>query len=369
LEAIAQSPYYEHSKQYFKDIPWQLHLILNNAESKEEILAIAQKARLGHLGDTQDWGTAEVRWINEGFKVDDFRVFSNEDWPFTPEIAIRGVQPFGAITSGYIKTPDDSTGRAILEAFTTTTCSRMQGLIASGFLFLRRCTHNKEAAFPLPIAIIDELTQKAAWGVYAFAVASLLEPDLDWPNAVDTLDSIGKRISFQKGLLDNKFLSEEEVKAILDNLASLLLFRPVRSGILRFLATLIATSSWRIDNPRFPIDFDSLPPLGAQSLTILHLFSSTTPVAVGILAEQVINLWEFSGTAISEAEMPMIVNYLLSKETIPEHSIQVMSILSTHPIIDIETKRKILEMLIKQTENRRSGFGSESSKAKLSLAA
>ena len=371
VEALVNLPAYVHKEIYFYGLPWQLHLIINDTSSKEEALAIAQRARDGELGNTQDWEAAEARWIENGCSPVDFRVFSDGNWPFTAEIALRGIQPFSSYSTTYATTPNDSTGRGLLEAFTTTTCRRIRPALASAFLFSRECTRNRAAAFAVPMSVVLDLVNNTTWTVEGPAALTLLASDLNWLSSIDELDAFGERITLERQAThrENRLLIEEDFSTYLANLKLLLKVKPLRGGILRLLASLLSMNAQRLEKVKLPAEDATLSLQGRVALTALHILSKSTSVPVEELKQKVANLWTVAGPTGRKAEMPDIISALISREQLLKHNAELLSQLLELSILPIELKSRIVSSLINQTQYRESGFGSEKYKEELHIAA
>lgn len=84
-------------------VPWPLAACLSHAQSKEDLIRLAESAQRGLLGDTKHWTVAEQRWKQIGLVDDDFLVSKNDELPISPEVSAKGF-PVGAM--GWV--PNDS---------------------------------------------------------------------------------------------------------------------------------------------------------------------------------------------------------------------------------------------------------------------
>jgi hypothetical protein len=370
IEKLVTSPTYVHKRAHFYGLPWQLSSIINDADSKEEALIIAQRARDGKLGDTQDWVAAEKRWAEHGCTPADFQVFSDEDWPFTAEIAVRGIQPFASFSTSYAKTANDSTARGLLEAFITTSRRARPG-VASAFLFSRECTRNRDAAFAVAVPTLLDIVNACEWKIEGSSVLMALEPELDWLANVSELDAIGKRLTLIRRLpfMEEKVLTDADFSTILANTKLLATIKPVKEGIIRMLAAVLVMYRERVEEVALPIPFEALSPQGRVSLVALHLFSKTTTLPIEELKQQILNNWQVLGPNGRNNEMPDVIISLISRERLSKYAIELLSQLIAEEVVDVESKTRIILALINQTQHRESGFGSKAYKEKLQIEA
>jgi hypothetical protein len=367
LDALAQSEQYVPKHRYHYGLPWQLTLVLNYAESREEIAAQAQRAREGKLGTTADWVAAEKRWDDKGFNVADFAVFSDADWPFTPEIAKRGIQPTTSYSVRSSSDPHTMSEVDLMTAFATATCTRMKPNIAAAFFFMRSCTTNRrqQELLKLPIATLVEVVQNCRSWVSAATILSMLEPDLDWVDEVKHLDFIGSRISWLVAS-ESYLLTGLPIKSIVNRLLSFLSGKKMREGILRLLAGLVVTGTGSVLFDDLPVEFDTLSPECQVEFIAIAIFSQMR-LPVAVLVERILALWSVESTNIKYAEMGRIIERMIDLKAGEEYYRQVMSELLARAVVPVDIKQSIIKSYISQTQFRVSGLGDENTRRQLEL--
>ncbi|MDX6650737.1 MAG: hypothetical protein QOJ97_2688 [Solirubrobacteraceae bacterium] len=78
--------------------PWPLAACLMASESRDELVALADDAAVGALGEANTWSVAEERWRSRGVTTNDFAPGAKPDLPFDRVIHVRG---FPADVSGW----------------------------------------------------------------------------------------------------------------------------------------------------------------------------------------------------------------------------------------------------------------------------
>jgi hypothetical protein len=71
-------------------LPWPIKVCLSTSKNSEDLRLFAKNARLGNMGDAEDWQTAERRWIDDGIDLHEIKTRYAENLPFDKEISIRG---------------------------------------------------------------------------------------------------------------------------------------------------------------------------------------------------------------------------------------------------------------------------------------
>ena len=99
LRTIAEHCTLESIRWAADRIPWMLGTILAAADSKEEIILVANLVDIGEFGDTEIWHTAETRWLTEGIVESDLEYMTDEHWPFDQNIGRVGI-PLSCLGSG-----------------------------------------------------------------------------------------------------------------------------------------------------------------------------------------------------------------------------------------------------------------------------
>ena len=76
--------------QWHHYIPWPILACLQVCNEESEVLAIADKAVAGDLGNTDDWLKAEKRWFEKGITSEDILSMSDDRLPFDAAISRSG---------------------------------------------------------------------------------------------------------------------------------------------------------------------------------------------------------------------------------------------------------------------------------------
>ena len=71
-------------------VPWPISACLEMCNEESEVLAIADKAASGDLGNTDDWLKAESRWFERGITSEDILSMSDDRLPFDAGISESG---------------------------------------------------------------------------------------------------------------------------------------------------------------------------------------------------------------------------------------------------------------------------------------
>jgi hypothetical protein len=72
-------------------LAWPLHACLSGCTTSADLIALAEKAEAGKLGQMSDWIEAEQRWTTSGLSEADIRYMANDNmWPYDERIASIG---------------------------------------------------------------------------------------------------------------------------------------------------------------------------------------------------------------------------------------------------------------------------------------
>jgi hypothetical protein len=91
LQWLSQS--WEPNKwHWYRQIPflWPLAACLETAQTKDDLKLLAERVAVGRLGTPEIWAAAEMRWSQQGIVDDDFRLMTDDRWPFDERIAESG---------------------------------------------------------------------------------------------------------------------------------------------------------------------------------------------------------------------------------------------------------------------------------------
>ena len=102
LRSVAQHFDREHVLRAGNWSVWPLAACLGHASDQAGLLALAERAEAGELGDVEDWLAAEKRWQTASVTEDDIVYSSHQSGPFDIDIARRGypLAAGGASASG-----------------------------------------------------------------------------------------------------------------------------------------------------------------------------------------------------------------------------------------------------------------------------
>ena len=89
-------------------MPWPILACLGMCTDETQVLALADRAASGELGDVSDWIAAENRWTKKGITVEDIRSMSDDRLPFDARIATSGF-PITLSTGLLVVSPDNTT--------------------------------------------------------------------------------------------------------------------------------------------------------------------------------------------------------------------------------------------------------------------
>ena len=71
-------------------LPWPILACMEMCSEDGQLVQLANRASAGHLGDTQDWVSAENRWIERGLTLEDISSMSDDRLPFDSGVATSG---------------------------------------------------------------------------------------------------------------------------------------------------------------------------------------------------------------------------------------------------------------------------------------
>lgn len=363
LEAIVHAGGWRPGLSYV-GLPWQLAPLLVDSESPEELLRHAQRARAGELGTTQDWLAAERRWAKQKFTVADLTAFSDAEWPYTGEIAERGIIPMGTYGISDDEYTHDDAARSLLEAFLKSTSSRYRLYIAIGFLFVVNNTYDSGYPLTLSLDIIKQVVTATDWQVYALDILALFDPDLDWQEEVKNLDALGNRISVLGDLEDAHVeLENELLPYAIDQLVPLVGTRKVREGILRFLAAFAIVGA---EVPVPNLDPAKLSLEGRVALLTINLFSVSPVLVETDIKQLATSLWEHEHPRTKIQELPRILYRLMERnQALTPIAIGVLNELYATPEVSAISKILIIQCLINQIQYRNSGLADPVRKVEL----
>ncbi|GAB3726195.1 hypothetical protein GCM10027594_07860 [Hymenobacter agri] len=370
LEALAQHKAYDPGFRGHYYLPWQLVWILNGVSSTQELLDYASRARQGQFGSTAEWKAAETRWEKEGVTVADFRVFTNEEWPFTAEIGQRGIQPFNAIAVTTTSAPHSVSEADLLEAFATTTTTRARPVLANAFFFVRRVTTRRRTdptmnLLTLPVATVVELAQSATRSVTAPTLLSLLEEDIDWVSAVNELDAMGRRITWL-GEWDYHLLAGRNIRELIDRFVSFLPGKPIREGLLRFIASVGVLGRNNAAIHSLPVDFERLSEQGQVDYVAIVL-QAEIDIPIQELLQLVLRLWNVRGIPARFAEIPNLLRDMLEQRKYTAYHKPLLVELLKQPEVDPDIKEQIVDKFIAETQLNVSGLEEPETRKQLKI--
>jgi hypothetical protein len=365
LEALVSTGGWQPGRDYLA-LPWQLEPLLLDAESPEELLWHAHRARAGELGTVDDWLAAEQRWLKRDFTVEDLTAFSDAEWPYTGKIATCGIIPTGFFDTDSEYDENNEASLALLQAFTTTTTSRRyRAIIAMSLLHLAGHTYNPAIPFELPLATIKDLVTATNWQVYGLDVLGLMGAEVDWLNEVKTLDVIGNHISVLGNAESGHLVIEEVLMPnVVQQLMPLLGTRNIHEGILRFLAVLTVAGA---EVPVPMLDLEKLSPEGQVALVTLNLFGSAPALSAATLTEIVLSLWTHQHPRTSLCELPLVVKQLAERAylLLTPIAVEVLGNLYNSSLVDARIKTHIIHCYTMQLQHRNSELDNPMRKAEL----
>lgn len=90
LRVVAQHWTDESVDWIIRTAPWPLSACIAACSDEQQLIALAERAAHGELGDLDDWYAAEARWDEQGIVAADIEHLIDERWPFDQMIAERG---------------------------------------------------------------------------------------------------------------------------------------------------------------------------------------------------------------------------------------------------------------------------------------
>jgi hypothetical protein len=348
----------------YEALPWQLGPLLMDAQSQEELLRHAQRARAGELGTAEDWKAAEQRWQTSNFTIADLTAISDEQWPYSSEIAERGIVPVGYFQIEHIQDGERIAALSLFQALSNAPSERYRATIAVIFWFVISHSFDTEQSIKLPIATIEQLAQASKWQVSAVATLVLLERNLDWIGEVKALDAIGHRISVLGNQEPQPFIIDQNPQHVVKQLVPLVGTQHIREGILRFIAAL-AISEEAVPPPS--INPALLSAEGQVALAALQLLSETPTMGGTDLAQLVISLWRHLHPRTGAREMPRVLNRLLERSGRPFTPVVVEALgkLYADSRVELDVKVRIIKQFIVQAQYRTSGLADPVRKTEL----
>jgi hypothetical protein len=164
IESVVKAGFHTPSETPI-ELPWQLYIILRYAESTEELTSIAARLREGKLGDVKEWLAAEERWDTEDCTSDDFCAFTAEEWPFTAQIAERGIHPLNTFSyesrGGSTRKEREASGKEILEAFEKATSLRVKSQLAQMVIETGRYNYQDKALLDISIETLVRIVESS----------------------------------------------------------------------------------------------------------------------------------------------------------------------------------------------------------------
>jgi hypothetical protein len=369
LEEIAKNDNYIPNQFYYNGLPWQLSIFMNLAESREELILQAERARKGELGSVAEWKKAEERWASTGFTPEDLQTFTDDVWPFTAEVANRGMPQLGLF--GFSRDNEKEDGKALdvlLETFYDQNMSRSGKPLSRYALYVGGITH-VSTDITLKINVLTDLVKKAVGLVRPVTLLSLIDHEFNWAKAIDELDFIGSRISAIVSYESEELLHHFDVNQGVERLVALLgKGKTMQEGILRFIAALVEKGA-TVQIPL--IDYKSLSMQGRVALTTIQLITGTLHVATDEFIQLIESLWTFGNpnSVLNIPEIPNIIIELLDRQSpLSNYNIEVLDKLYSKPFVNIGIKRRIIESFNSQIQYRTSKLNDPGRKSELALA-
>ena len=363
LEALVHAGGWAPGQDY-EALPWQLHSLLTDAQSTEELLLHAQRARRGELGTAQDWQAAETRWQAKHLTVEDLACFADSEWPYSEKIARCGFLPAGAFGLDNIKNKENASARTLLKAFSTA-ASRYRLNLAVAFFFVVGGRYNTAQPLTLPLDALVELVLATPWHVFGLTMLSLLDTDLDWVGEVKTLDLIGSRISVLGNREHrNSLVGSELMPNAVAQLVPLVGTKHIREGILRWLATLAVAGA---EIPVPDVDPARLSAEGQVALATLNLFGRAPLLSATRLTQLVEGLWNHAHPRTTIAEIRRVLRQVCERTNRPLTGVagEVLDNLYAGTLVDARLKLDILNCFMAQLQHRTSSLADPTCRMKL----
>jgi hypothetical protein len=367
LVSVSKSEDFVPGKRYFSDIPWQLSIFLNQVESHDELLSLIERAKSGEFGSTAEWRAAEARWRIQGFSPADLLVFPDAVWPFTVEIAQRGIQLLNYFGLSPMPEPKyEKALYAMIDLFYEPSISRLKKTYSRYALHVASLVY-RSAKVIIKLDILSDLVSKANGLVRPATVLNLIDPDINWLKSVDELDFIGSRMSTIVGHESEELLKKADIQQGAERLVPLLgNGKMIQEGILRFISAFVERGV-AVELPK--IDYEVLSPQGRVALTAIHILSGTSEVPLDILLQRVERLWSHTNPNMTSGnpELPGIINALLNKHSLSSASIAFLNGLFLKSFVSIGIKQRIIESFNSQIQFRTSKLSDPARKSELAL--